>query len=205
MNEKLVFGTKHFRAYLLGRKFELITDHNSLRWLKSMEPKGRIARWIMDLQEFDFSITHKSGRLHTNVDALSRLPRNANNTHVPSDAANISTITIDPTLNLLDLQRQDPVLSRVIASKLANNGRPVFQEWRDDPKLRCFWFNYNKLYLRDGLLTRRFQQTRNSFPDYSIVIPESLIPQVLQGVHDCPFAGHLGITRTLDRIRSRFF
>ena len=127
----------------------------------------------------EFSITHKSGCLHTNVDALSWLPRNANNTHVPSDAANISTITIDPTLNLLDLQRQDPVLSRVIVSKLANNGRPVFQEWRDDPKLRCFWFNYNKLYLRDGLLTRRFQQTRNSFPDYSIVIPESLIPQVL--------------------------
>ena len=204
----VVFGTKHFRVYLLGRKFELITDHNSLRWLKSMEPKGRIARWIMDLQEFDFSITHKSGRLHTNVDALSRLPRNTNsiyNTHAPSDAANISTITIDPVLNLLDLQRQDPVLSRVIASKLAEKGRPAFQEWRDDPELRCFWFNYNKLFLRDGLLTRRFQQTQNSFPDYSIVIPQSLIPQVLQGVHDCPFAGHLGITRTLDRIRSRFF
>ena len=68
----VVFGTKHFRVYLLGRKFELITDHNSLRWLKSMEPKGRIARCIMGLQEFDFSITHKSGRIHTNVDALSR-------------------------------------------------------------------------------------------------------------------------------------
>lgn len=30
----VVFGTKHFRVYLLGRKFELITDHNSLRWLQ---------------------------------------------------------------------------------------------------------------------------------------------------------------------------
>lgn len=70
----VVFGTKHFRVYLLGRKFQLITDHNSLRWLQSMEPKGRLARWIMDLQEFQFDITHKSGRLHTNADALSRLP-----------------------------------------------------------------------------------------------------------------------------------
>ena len=162
----------------------------------------------MDLQEFYFSITHKRGRLHTNVDALFRLPRSTDstyNTHAPSDAANISTITIDPVLNLLDLQRQDPVLSRVIASKHAEKGRPAFQEWRDDPELRCFWFNYNKLFLRDGLLTRRFQQTRNSFPDNSTVIPQSLIPQVLQGVHDCSFAGHLGITRTLDRIRSRVF
>ena len=38
-----------------------------------MEPKGRLARWIMDLQEFNFSIKHRAGRIHTNADALSRL------------------------------------------------------------------------------------------------------------------------------------
>ena len=168
-----------------------------------MEPKGRIARWIMDLQEFEFSITHKSGCLHTNVDALSRLPR----TDEPAtdEPEHVSTVTIDPTVNLHASQRNDPTISKVIESKLQNKGRPPFRAWRDDPDLRCFWFNYNKLALRDGLLTRRFQQTRNSFPDYSVVIPKAIIPQVLQGVHDCPFAGHSGITRTLARIRSRFF
>ena len=38
----------HFRIYLLGRKFTVITDHNTLRWLHSMEPKGSLARWVMD-------------------------------------------------------------------------------------------------------------------------------------------------------------
>ena len=165
----VVFGTKQFRVYLLGRKFELITDHNALRWLKSMEPKGIIARWFMDLQEFEFSITHKSGRLHTNVDALSRLPRT--DEPATNEPEHVSTVTMDPTVNLHASQRNDPTISKVIESKLQNKGRPSFRAWRDDPDLRCFWFNYNKLVLRNGskIITRRFQQTRNSFPDYSVV------------------------------------
>ena len=58
------FGTQHFCVYLLGRKFTIITDHNPLCWLQSMEPKGRIARWLMDLQEFDFEVKHGPGRVH---------------------------------------------------------------------------------------------------------------------------------------------
>ena len=68
------FGTAHFRVYLLGRHFQVITDHSALRWLHTMEAKGRLARWIniMDLQEFDFSVVHRAGRLHNNMPMLSR-------------------------------------------------------------------------------------------------------------------------------------
>ena len=69
----IIFGTTQFRVYLLGRHFKIVTDHSALRWLHSMEPKGRLARWIMDLQEFEFSVVHRAGRLHNNADALSRL------------------------------------------------------------------------------------------------------------------------------------
>ena len=69
----IVFGTQQFRVYLLGRHFKIVTDHNALRWLHSMEPKGRLARWILDLQEFTFSVVHRAGRIHNNADALSRL------------------------------------------------------------------------------------------------------------------------------------
>ena len=68
-----MFGTGHFRVYLLGRHFKLFTDHNALRWLHTMEAKGRLARWIMDLQEFNFSVVHRADRIHNNADALSRL------------------------------------------------------------------------------------------------------------------------------------
>ena len=66
---------RHFRHYLLGCHFELRTDHGSLTWLQSFkEPEGQLARWLEQLQEFNFHITHRQGHCHGNADALSRRP-----------------------------------------------------------------------------------------------------------------------------------
>lgn len=71
----IVYAARHFRVYLLGRRFKLVTDHKALTWLHSMEPKGHLARWLMDLQEFQFTTEHRQGRQHANGDALSRFKR----------------------------------------------------------------------------------------------------------------------------------
>ena len=43
----VVWAIQHFRVYLEGQEFELLTDHNALRYtLKQTNPRGRIARWI---------------------------------------------------------------------------------------------------------------------------------------------------------------
>ncbi len=95
----IVFGTAPFRVYLLGRHFKLITDHNVLRWLHTMEAKGCLARWIMDLQEFDFSVVHRAVHIHNNADVLSRLvPTNSSNStssiHVQDEQKPIFVSTI---------------------------------------------------------------------------------------------------------------
>ena len=52
----MVWGIKYFKMYLDNvLKFKLITDHSALTWLmKIKEPTGRLARWVMYLQAFDF-------------------------------------------------------------------------------------------------------------------------------------------------------
>ena len=66
--------TMHFRPYLLGRHFQLCTDHGCLSWLCSFkEPKGQLARWLERLQEFAFNIFRRQGKLHINADAFSHL------------------------------------------------------------------------------------------------------------------------------------
>jgi len=42
-------------------------------------------------------------------------------------------------------------------------------------------------------------------PRYAVVVPESLVQNVLSGILDSPFAGHFAVTRILDRIRERFY
>ena len=70
----VVWAIEHFHKYLDTTYFVLVTDHYALKWLRTAEPKGRIARWILKLQPYNFEIVHKPGRIHSNVDALSRLP-----------------------------------------------------------------------------------------------------------------------------------
>ncbi|KAL5503667.1 hypothetical protein EMCRGX_G010652 [Ephydatia muelleri] len=53
----VVTFAKHFRSYLLARRFVLRTDHSALQWLYSFkEPEGQTARWLEMLQEFDFEL-----------------------------------------------------------------------------------------------------------------------------------------------------
>jgi len=60
---------------LINRKFKVITDHSALKSLMNVNkiPKGRRARWIMELQQYNFTIEHRSGKKNANADALSRM------------------------------------------------------------------------------------------------------------------------------------
>ena len=71
----VVHFIRQYRHYLLGRKFELRTDHGALAWLfKFKEPEGQVARWLEALSEYDFKISHRAGTAHGNGDGLSRRP-----------------------------------------------------------------------------------------------------------------------------------
>ncbi|KAK3098425.1 hypothetical protein FSP39_019321 [Pinctada imbricata] len=73
--------TRYFRHYLLGRNFDVRTDHSSLQWLMNFKnPIGQLARWLEELSQYWMSIHHRTGKKHTNADALSRLPEPHGNT-----------------------------------------------------------------------------------------------------------------------------
>jgi len=66
---------QHFRPYLYGKKFKLITDYKPLTWLhKLKDPTSRLARWRIKLAEYDYEIIYKPGKINANADALSRNP-----------------------------------------------------------------------------------------------------------------------------------
>ena len=70
-----VNSIRHFHHYLLGAKFIVRTDHNSLVWLCHFRDlDGQLARWLENLAQYDFEIIHRKGRLHGNADGLSRRP-----------------------------------------------------------------------------------------------------------------------------------
>ena len=77
-----VWGMKYFRPYIYQSTFELVTDHAALKWLiNKPDPSKRMARWIMTLTDYPYTISYKQGKRHHNADALSRLKSNSENQH----------------------------------------------------------------------------------------------------------------------------
>ena len=70
----LVWSVKRFHVYLLGREFELVTDHKPLEVIYSpkSKPSARIERWVLRLQPYHFTVTYKPGKENI-ADTLSRL------------------------------------------------------------------------------------------------------------------------------------
>ena len=68
----IVWAIDHFYPYVRYNYFHLITDNSALTWLQSFELKGRRGRWIVKLQQYDFTVIHHSGKKNSNADALSR-------------------------------------------------------------------------------------------------------------------------------------
>ena len=72
------WALESLRYYLLGREFDLETDHRALSWINTMKDRNaRITRWYLDLQPFSFRIRDKSSKTNLLADYLSRLTTTA--------------------------------------------------------------------------------------------------------------------------------
>ena len=70
----MIYSINKFWRYLLGRKFTFHVDHSALLYLVNKQAlTGRLARWLLLLQEFDFQIQHRPGIQHVVADYLNRL------------------------------------------------------------------------------------------------------------------------------------
>lgn len=88
----ILFAVNTFRPYIYGYKFKIVTDHRPLTWLfNAKDPGGRLLRWRLKLEEYEYEIVYKPGRVNSNADALSRYPVNA----VTTRSSNINSTTYE--------------------------------------------------------------------------------------------------------------
>ena len=69
-----VSAVKEFYPYLYGFPFKIITDHNPLTSLKGLKDvDGRLTRWTLFLQQFNFEFEYRPGRSVGHADTMSRV------------------------------------------------------------------------------------------------------------------------------------
>lgn len=64
-----VWAETHFRPYVYGRVFQLVTDHQPLHWLlTNAKLTDKLARWALRLSEYEIQIVHRAGKTHMKGD-----------------------------------------------------------------------------------------------------------------------------------------
>ena len=70
----MVIALQQYRHYLLDNPFIFYTDHQALKYLVNKPlHHGRICRWLLLFQEFEFEVVVRPGKLNVRPDHLSRI------------------------------------------------------------------------------------------------------------------------------------
>ena len=187
----LVFGVTKFKHYLLGRHFELRTDHRPLLGLFNnnknipIHANARIIRWTLILSQFSYDIVYKSGKSNYVADLLSRLPiSDSLNSSTPTEYVKLINAVDYFDVSFKDIQKctfQDDEL--VALKAFIKLGFP-----NDSAK----YFDYapykNELSLFNDVILYKNR----------ILIPAKLRPKILNMLH----ASHNGIVAMKEEARS---
>jgi hypothetical protein len=191
----IVYALQKFRLYVYGRQIKVFTDNKSLYFLKRcVLTSDRIARWVMQLQEYDLEVVHISGSSNFLADILSRNPVGLTQQQIKS-ATRPKEITIaaidlnlDPTMketlkNLARYQKEDPVVQKIKVDL------EVAQLSTAD-----------KYKLINDVLHCKGDQ---GYPYWRPFLPASLERQVIQFVHKT--VGHQGTEKCIAHLAHTFY
>ena len=182
----LVLAVRHWHVYLAGTQFILNSDHNPLTFLRTQkDSRGKLGRWINELEEFDYMVRYIPGKDNLKADALSR---NHTATHTQPASAFEDKIYANFALNdhfteqLKEAQSKDTVVHN---AKLCINKGNVIPQGR----LRRV---QRQIRIEHDILAKSGRP----------VLPQSLRKLIVSEYHN--FA-HLGTDRIYELLKQRFY
>lgn len=191
----VLWAVEKLRAYVEASRFTVITDHHSLVWLNNLEtPSGRLARWAVRLQQYDFDIVHRKGKDHLVPDALSRTVPEID--HIVTNPVQIND-SPDPSEDTIE---KDEVPSIEINDRWYTHMLKKVQ--RNPFKYRIWKIHKNKLYKHIQI---KYPALADSGQEWREVVPKFRRNDLLIEHHDKPTSGHLGIFKTFERLAQRFY
>ena len=183
----VVFAFDKFRAYLVGTKVTVYTDHSAIKYLiTKKEAKPRLIRWILLLQEFDLEIRDRKGTENQVADHLSRLETGV------EDSSPISITETFPDEQILAMSNNSTpwyadivnyLVSEVVPPEL--NRQQLKRFFHD---VKSYFWDEPYLYKQgaDQILRR--------------CVPKEEVQGILHHCHTAPYGGHFGGLRTAAKV-----
>lgn len=176
----VLFALEKFRFYLEHKEFDLETDNQALSWVLARPRKtGRIARWAVRISAFQFKVRHIRGSDNQVADALSRMFSEDQSQESPALVSVVLAEVPQLFSDIKDEQDKDPFWGPIRKNLLNGQAQP-------------------KYVLKQGILCKEVGNAGET----KICLPAVLVPAVFRYYHSSVVGGHLGLYKTLDKIRA---
>ena len=187
----VLYFIRHFKYFLQYRPFILRVDHESLKYIKTMEPpSGTISRWYDTITNYDFEVQYRPGPKHGNADGLSRAPKISATIDETETDEKIATVNLEDAKGDAErlpkvTQQQlltDPATRKII-DWLRSDRIPTRAEIRQlDPKTQTLAGLLPSLKLnKDGILYYHRENNRETRD--LLVLPAPLDQAFIVKVH----------------------
>ena len=216
---------KKYRQYLLGRNFTIRTDHSALTWMrKTPEPIGQQARWLSLVDEFDFNIEYRAGKMHGNADAMSRMPckdscrqcigktqssektrsSKINAVRARPCVQNAATVSFDD--EAVAAATDGDISLKHVKTWLTADTRPEWESIRShNVEVKSLVRMWPSLSLKNGVIYRaRYCDDKNAVR-YQKVLPYSHREEFIKQVHAGMNGGHVGERKTMHAVQLRAY
>ena len=188
----IVWSVRHFRPYIAGSKFVVVTDHQPLVGKRNIDPAndptGRRGRWTIDLSTYDFEIVYRKRKQHVNADALSRASRIT----MEDKDLNVGPVDVECKCTEQDkvseivkqAQSEDENLSKLKHWLEVGTKPPLSEVSGQNRDLTRLYNEYERCSLREGVIYRRVTDTNKLQERMQLILPQSMKQGVLHSLHN---------------------
>ncbi|KAA8491611.1 Retrovirus-related Pol polyprotein from transposon 17.6 [Porphyridium purpureum] len=187
----ILYAGRKLRHHLHGEPVEFVTDHQALAWLwRQQSPIGRLARWLLALQDLEYTIRYQPGADMAAPNCLSR------DTVLAED---------DEWRDLPDAEHVDDVVTYIGEVIEVQSGLPSLMELLEAQKAALDYeladWEQDDTFARNekGLIVCVDKDEERAW------VPSAMVRRVLSYFHGPTWAGHFGRERMLRRIRTKFW
>ena len=185
------------------------------------DPIGQQGRWLEILEEFTFTVQHRSGNKHRNADAMSRRP--CQQCHRTDNEEGIAELQVNALSNddgfffemnlwnseqLSKGQREDVELREFYNLKLKYpEEKPAWDELLPTAETtKILWNQWDNIIMQDRVLYRKTISVQEHEPVVKqLIIPRNLRIQLMKLAHEGMTGGHLGFEKTKVQVQRRAY
>ena len=145
------------------------------------------------------------GKRHPNAEVSSRIPVRKEKTKTTITAAYVSTEQqLEDLPSLKEAQQKDREI-KLVREWVEKGERPPWTKISGmNNRVKSYWSQFQRLCIYNDYLCRIWFVAKKP-EKYQIIIPKGLTEIVLQQCHDSVIGGHLGVRKTLEKVRQKYY